>query len=215
MSRKLTIGQALGPQHKGTFPLEKLLLTDQKIRELYDYRMDVLRKIDPRLGLSFAPDSTLPWLNPARIKIHLGRFKAFSVEGWMNVCDPSDPDPRSEFMMPLDLLKLKEETVDFISAPFVIHRFANPVNAIRNWLACLRSTGSLFIAIEDQYELLRAGHRFELDGHCKTEDALKKTMIEAGCHDLVRANFEKFDLVGYQPFYRGYFAFKTPVKEDE
>lgn len=211
MTRKvLTVEEALGPQNRGAV-LDPLLrtLSQEQLKDIYEWRKDILGKVDPRIGLQFAPDSPMPWLNPTRMKLNLGTYRQFSVESWITVSDPSDPERhRSEFCMPLHLVKVKN--VDFLYAPFVLNKVPVPLEALRNWRDCLKpTTGIACVVIEDQGLRIKKGLPFDTTVQVLYEKNLRDLMLEAGFVDLCKVNFDRFDLCGKEDYYVGFFGYMS------
>lgn len=209
MARKIiTLRDALGPQNRGSVLDPRLRsLTQTQLREIFEWRRDVLGPIDPRIGLQFTPDSELPWQNPLKMKVNLGTYRAFSVEGWLNIADPADPNRhKAEFCMPVHLVKVTG--IDFIYAPFILHKVPDPLAALRNWKDCLRRvTGILCLLIEDQDLRMRKGLEFNYTTPIYNEARLRQVMTEAGFVDLCKVNISRFDLCGDEDYYVGFFGY--------
>lgn len=204
MAEKLTLDKALGPQNRGMeIPKEvEAALTPREVKDLHEFRMDVVDKIAPGAGLQFTEDSIAPWCNDRAIKLNLGDYREFPAYGWINIGHSTDG--KKQFNIDLQKLVLSPYTVDFIYAPFVLEKVENPVAALRAWRAGLKQSGFVAVVIEDLDKLLRAGRKFERARFNLGQ--LKKMLAEAGYSKVYEINFNMFDLAGDDPGYSGCFA---------
>lgn len=182
-------------------------LSEGQRRVLYEYRKDVLEKIDPRLGLQFYPDSEFSWLRPDTVKINLGARREFSARGWLQV------GPGKEFDMPIHLLRLAA-AADFIYAPFVVEKLAQDLvlPALRAWRDSLKHDGNLCVIIDDQEKRLRLGMPFEShssSGFVRYGHQLRYLLGEAGFRTILDVDFRIFDLCGRGANHTGFFCFKS------
>ena len=114
--------------------------------------------------------------------------------------------PRREFNVPLEELKIKERSVDFIYAPFVIDNMLSPLRAIRLWRDALKPNGTLAIVINDRDKLLRQGRDFNATRWYGND--LWRLLRDAGFADdkIAEIDLGQFSLCGNDPGHTGYFA---------
>jgi len=168
--------------------------------------MDVLRRIDPRLGLQFYPDPQFSWLRRDTVKVNLGEYREFSAPGWFQV------GPGKEFSMPVHLLDLRG-TADFIYAPFVLEKIPSDllIPALRAWRDSLKNDGNLCIVIDDDDKRIRLGmpfNRLLADRFVNCGSQVRRLLGEAEFKTIIDIDFRIFDLCGHEPNYTGFFSFK-------
>lgn len=200
--RRFTMEDAVGTVNRGVLNPD----LDERSRQiLYEYRNDTgLAK--QGLGLQFTPDAPEVWLNPQKIKLNLGSYRDFSAPRWINVAGPRDP--KREFNMPLDRLQLKESSVDFIYAPFLIETMPSPLQAARYWRDALKVGGVLAAVINDRDKLIAQGRPF---GHTRLGGRDLMRMLEDAGFEYPKMepiNFRRFSLAGNDPGHLGYFAIR-------
>lgn len=203
VGKEVTVEEALGPQNKGVIPPD---ITDQKsLKLLREYRMDVVDKIHPDLGLQHVEDSPFPWISDHTVKLNLGSYREFATFGWINIGLPGGE--KRQFNVALEELKgLAPMSVDFIFAPFVLDKVADPERCLKIWRGVLKASGCIAVVIEDRDKKIKEGGGFEA---CRfNEEELRRAMEGAGYTDLVKIGFNWFSLAGEDSCYSGFIGFR-------